>query len=168
MKYALKSSFSLFKYAGLDLLQAKTSLGRTALQLAPTTEIGQFIKSELTKLLATKNHENMLRPSAESYNKILSRNKRKYYIALQECEKYLFYISLLVQVYIREHTVVYNSTNGKKFCSNCVVDVGCMERFHQHLSNLEEHVKLLSGKQNLSHLSQLYITSMKLCTVRMI
>ena len=136
----------------------------TALQLAKSNDIAQLIKSELRKLQTTREQDKTSRPSREAYDKILSRNRRRYYITLQECEKYLFYLSLLVQVYIREHTVACdNTSNGNKLCPNCLLDAGCVEQFRQHLAHLEEHVKLLSGKQNLSHLCQLYITSMKLC-----
>ena len=149
-----------FEYSDLDLLQAKTASGMTALQLAQTNEMKKFINSELNKLQTTHDQDKILRPLAEAYDKVLSRNRRKYHVPMQECEKYLFYISLLVQVYVREHTQI---SNGKKFCTNCVVDLGCLEKFHQHLANFEQHVKFLSGKQNLSHSCQLYITSMRLC-----
>jgi hypothetical protein len=163
-----KLLFSYLTYSDLDFLQAKTALGKTAAQLAKTNVMSQFINSELNKLQTAHDQENTLRPSQQAYDKLLSRNRRKYYIPMQECEQYLFYISLLVQVYIREHTLIWNNafiSNGKKLCTNCIVDAGCVEKFSQHLANLERHVKLMSGKQNLSQLCQLYITSMKLCCI---
>ena len=167
MLYNVNASTLQYKiaYSGLELLQAKTASEMTALQVSQSNEISQFIKFELTKLQSAGRDEDMPRPSQEAYNKVLSKSRRKHYVPMPECEKYLFFVSMLLQVYIRENVLISKNSLGsrKKLCTNCIADVGCLENISHHLTNLEQHVKTLSGKQNLSQLCQLYLTSMKLC-----
>ena len=139
----------------------------TALQLSETKDISEFIESKLNKLQsAHRDDKSIIQPLPKDYNKLLSKNRRKYYVPMLECEKFLFYVSLLLQVYLRENMLTDKNAltpNVKKFCTNCITDVGCVENLSQHLTNLEKHVQLLSRKQDLSQLCQLYITSMKMC-----
>ncbi|XP_028396423.1 uncharacterized protein LOC114520372 [Dendronephthya gigantea] len=160
----------LTQAGGLNLLQAKTKRGMTALQLARSDEILSCITSELNTLQSQRAcdqiHGDTLRPLPDAYGQVLSKNKRKNYISLAECEKYLFYISQLVEVYLRENNVMESTCmmkNGVKFCPKCKDDANVVKNYSQHLENLEDHVKTLSGKRSLSPLCQLYMSSMRLC-----
>ena len=159
-----KATLQVTYFTGLDLLEAKTASGMTAIQLSKTNKMSVFLESELNRLQSTQKQQNIPRPSPEAYDKVLSINKQKYFIPMLECEKHLFYVLTLLQIYVKEHIQTsVKTSNGKTFCTTCIADAECLENISQHLTNLKQHIKLISGKQNLSHLCQLYLTSMNLC-----
>ena len=157
---------------GIKLLEAKTVTGKTALDLAVTHEMADFLKVEANRIkqskqLSLKHMECVHRASEYSYDKVLERQRGEKIVAMEDCQRYLFLVSQLLQGYVKENISTFsNFASDNKACGNCVSDFECWKSLQEHVDNIELHVKRITGRthaQELSCLCQLYISTMRLC-----
>lgn len=129
--------------------------------------MADFLKLEMNKLKKDKElllqPMKHLQPLAEEYDKVMNRECNKL-VSMDDCQEYLFLVSQLLQMYVKEKMLPFSTCrNYEKFCKNCNADLQCWKNLSQHVDSIERHAKLLTGKQELSPLCQLYITTMRLC-----